>query len=54
MTAMSFDPIAIYYIIALISVPILGLIYTGLTEKWYWKGWKDGRKFAENGREHTR
>jgi hypothetical protein len=47
MTAMSFDPIAIYYIIALISIPILGLLYTAITENFYWKGWQDGKRFAE-------
>jgi ABC-type Fe3+ transport system permease subunit len=48
MTAMSFDPIAIYYIIALIAIPILGLVYTAITENFYWKGWKDGKRFAES------
>jgi hypothetical protein len=48
MTAISFDPIAIYYIIALISIPILGLLYTAIHENVYWKGWKDGKRFAEN------
>ena len=48
MTAMSFDPLAIYYIIALVSIPILGLLYTAITENWYWKGFKDGKRFSEN------
>jgi hypothetical protein len=47
MTAIGFDPLAIYYIIALISIPILGLLYTAITENFYWKGWKDGKRFAE-------
>lgn len=48
MTAMSFDPYAIYYIIALVSLPILGLLYTALTEHWYWKGFKDGKRLTQN------
>jgi hypothetical protein len=48
MTAIGFDPIAIYYIIALISIPILGLLYTAITENFYWKGWQDGKRFAES------
>jgi hypothetical protein len=47
MTAIGFDPIAIYYIIALIAIPIMGLVYTAITENFYWKGWKDGKRFAE-------
>jgi hypothetical protein len=50
MTAISFDPLAIYYIIALIAIPILGLLYTALTENFYWKGFKDGKRLAENNR----
>jgi hypothetical protein len=50
MTAISFDPLAIYYIIALIAIPILGLLYTTLTENFYWKGFKDGKRLAENNR----
>ena len=48
MTAIGFDPLAIYYIIALISIPVLGLLYTALTETWYWKGFKDGKRLAQN------
>lgn len=48
MTAMSFDPYAVYYIIALVSLPILGLLYTALTEHWYWKGFKDGKRLTQN------
>jgi hypothetical protein len=48
MTAIGFDPLAIYYIIALISIPILGLLYTAITENFYWKGWQDGKRFAES------
>ena len=48
MTAMGFDPIAIYYIIALIAIPLIGLVYTAITENFYWKGWKDGKRFAES------
>lgn len=48
MTAMSFDPLAMYFIIALIAIPVGGLIYTAITEHWYWKGWKDGKRFTAN------
>jgi ABC-type Fe3+ transport system permease subunit len=48
MTAIGFDPLAIYYIIALIAIPVLGLLYTALTENWYWKGFKDGKQLAQN------
>jgi len=48
MTAMTFDPLAIYFIIALIAIPVGGLIYTAISEHWYWKGWKNGRDFATN------
>jgi ABC-type Fe3+ transport system permease subunit len=48
MTAMGFDPIAIYYIVALIAIPILGLAYTALTENWYWKGFSDGKRLTQN------
>jgi len=48
MTAMSFDPIAIYYIIALIAIPVLGLLYTAITENFYWKGFRDGKRLAQN------
>ena len=48
MTAIGFDPLAIYYIIALIAIPILGLLYTVITENFYWKGFKDGKRLAEN------
>lgn len=48
MTAMSFDPLAIYFIIALISIPVLGVLYAALTENWYWKGFRDGKRFAQN------
>jgi ABC-type Fe3+ transport system permease subunit len=48
MTAIGFDPLAIYYIIALIAIPVLGLLYTALTENWYWKGFKDGKRLAQN------
>lgn len=48
MTAMSFDPIAIYYTIILLSLPVLLILYTAFTEYWYWKGWKDGKRLAEN------
>lgn len=48
MTAMSFDPLAIYFIIALVAIPVLGLLYTAISEHWYWKGWKDGRRFITN------
>jgi len=48
MTAIGFDPLAIYYIVALISIPVLGLLYTAIHENVYWKGWKDGKRFAEN------
>ena len=47
MTAMSFDPYAIYYIVALIATVVLGLVYTAISEHWYWKGWKDGKRFGE-------
>jgi ABC-type Fe3+ transport system permease subunit len=47
MTAMSFDPLAIYFIIALISIPVLGVLYAALTENWYWKGFRDGKRLAE-------
>ena len=50
MTAISFDPLAIYYIIALIAIPVLGLLYTALTENFYWKGFRDGKRLAENNR----
>ena len=50
MSAISFDPLAIYYIIALIAIPILGLLYTALTENFYWKGFRDGKRLAENNR----
>lgn len=48
MTSMSFDPLAIYFIIAIIAIPVGGLIYTAITEHWYWKGWKDGKRFTSN------
>jgi hypothetical protein len=48
MTAMSFDPIAIYYIIALIAIPVLGLLYTAITENFYWKGFRDGKRLTQN------
>jgi ABC-type Fe3+ transport system permease subunit len=48
MTAMSFDPLAIYFIIALISIPVIGVLYAALTENWYWKGFRDGKRFAQN------
>jgi len=48
MTAIGFDPLAIYYIIALIAIPFLGLLYTAITENWYWKGFKDGKRLAQN------
>jgi ABC-type spermidine/putrescine transport system permease subunit II len=48
MTAMSFDPGAIYFIIAMIGLPLLAMIYMSLTETWYWKGFKDGKRLAEN------
>jgi hypothetical protein len=48
MTAIGFDPLAIYYIIALIAILVLGLLYTALTENWYWKGFKDGKRLAQN------
>jgi hypothetical protein len=47
MTSMSFDPLAIYYIIALVSIVALGLAYTAISEHWYWKGWKDGKGFGQ-------
>ena len=50
MTAIGFDPLAIYYIIALIAIPVLGLLYAALTENWYWKGFKDGKRLVENNR----
>lgn len=50
MTAISFDPLAIYYIIALIAIPVIGLLYTAITENFYWKGFKDGKRLAENNR----
>jgi hypothetical protein len=50
MTAMSFDPLAIYYIIALAAIPVVGLIYTVITERWYWKGFKDGKRLTQNNR----
>ena len=48
MTAIGFDPLAIYYIVAIISVPVIGLLYTALTEHWYWKGFKDGKRLAQS------
>lgn len=48
MTAMSFDPYAVYYIIALISIPVLGLLYTAISEHWYWKGFRNGKRVTEN------
>lgn len=48
MTAMSFDPLAIYYIIILISIPVFGLLYVAISEHWYWKGFKNGRRVTEN------
>ena len=50
MTAIGFDPLAIYYIIAIVSIPVIGLLYTALTEHWYWKGFKDGKRLTQNNR----
>jgi hypothetical protein len=48
MKVMEFDPLWIYYIIALIAIPILGLLYTAITENFYWKGFKDGKRLTQN------
>ena len=53
MTAMSFDPLAIYYIIVLAAIPVLGLIYTAITENWYWKGFRDGKRLTQNAQRAT-
>ena len=47
MTAIGWDPLAIYYIIALIGVVALGLAYTAISEHWYWKGWENGKRFGQ-------
>lgn len=42
------DPLAIYWSLLFLSLPVLLIFYTAFTEHWYWKGWKDGKRFSDN------
>jgi hypothetical protein len=56
MTAVGFDPLAIYWIAALIGLFSLWCIYVVISEREYWRGFKAGKRVAstENSRRVNR